>query len=248
MEYIGKEVYVKNATNKWRFAVIIKVQGCNYTVRYKDDVSGMAEVVHVRDLFPLFIHATNILNHFDRVDIISSDEISAEKSAVVITPVISPSPIRKSNYKEKQPRYAEIVLKMNEEMLKLKRKVDRIVRDLDDEKEHEFDFDALEKICSDADALGKRGRSPSFSSMFSSSNFSYYEEEVKKKPVVIKKPKIIVHEDDCHICNDGGSLICCDNCPLVYHLHCAKLKEAPDGDWICMECQRGVKKQLEIEL
>lgn len=246
MESIGKEVYANGSTNTWRFAVIIKVEGSNYTVRYKDDTTGVADIVNVSNIFPLFTHATTILNHFDRIDMVSSGNNSAifpsnQKSAAVIAP-------KKNTFKnQNQPRYAEIVLKMNDDMLKLKTKVDRIISELDGEKSQELNFDALAKLCNDADKVGKRSRSYSFSSMFSSSNFSYYEQDVIEKAKVTKKRKIVDHEDYCHVCNDGGDLICCDNCPLVYHVRCAKLRKAPVGDWKCIVCQGGVKKKLSEE-
>lgn len=256
MEFIGKEVYVKSATNTWTFAVIVKVENCNYTVRYKDDTSGMADVVHVNNIFPLFTHATKILNHFDRIDMVSSGKNFAivpsdKESAAVIAPLTSALPVKKNTLKnQNQPRYAEIVIKMNDEMLKLKTKVDRIISDLDDEKSNELNFDALAKICNDADNVkGHASGSPcSFTSMFSSSNFSYYEQDVIEKANVTKKRKIVVHEDYCHICNDGGDLICCDCCPLVYHLRCAKLRKSPVGNWKCIACQGGVKKKLSEQL
>ena len=47
------------------------------------------------------------------------------------------------------------------------------------------------------------------------------------------------HADYCHICKDGGELLCCDTCPLAYHLVCLKppIKEIPDGDWRCPRCE-----------
>ena len=28
------------------------------------------------------------------------------------------------------------------------------------------------------------------------------------------------HESQCHVCGEDGELICCDQCPKVYHLDC----------------------------
>lgn len=47
----------------------------------------------------------------------------------------------------------------------------------------------------------------------------------------------------------GGDLICCDLCPRVFHVKCVGLKELPQGDWICPECERakhGEARDAEI--
>ena len=50
-----------------------------------------------------------------------------------------------------------------------------------------------------------------------------------------------VSEDYCHICADGGNLLCCDLCPMVYHKECIGLMEEPDEDiiWACPSCTKG---------
>ena len=47
------------------------------------------------------------------------------------------------------------------------------------------------------------------------------------------------HADYCFICKDGGQLLCCDHCPLAYHLNCLvpPLKQIPKGDWSCPRCR-----------
>ena len=47
------------------------------------------------------------------------------------------------------------------------------------------------------------------------------------------------HADYCFICKDGGQLLCCDHCPLAYHLSCLvpPLKQIPKGDWSCPRCR-----------
>jgi hypothetical protein len=43
----------------------------------------------------------------------------------------------------------------------------------------------------------------------------------------------LVHEDYCFMCDGGGDLICCGQCPKVYHLKCAGLDAVPAGAWTC---------------
>ncbi|OMO59566.1 Zinc finger, PHD-type [Corchorus capsularis] len=44
------------------------------------------------------------------------------------------------------------------------------------------------------------------------------------------------HDDACIICDDGGNLICCDNCPSTYHPMCLYLKNIPQNEWHCPYC------------
>ena len=49
----------------------------------------------------------------------------------------------------------------------------------------------------------------------------------------------VVHYSCCVVCDDGGDtrqLVCCDGCPRVVHLQCAKLRHAPKGDYFCPDC------------
>ncbi|XP_077990603.1 MYND-type zinc finger-containing chromatin reader ZMYND8-like [Glandiceps talaboti] len=60
----------------------------------------------------------------------------------------------------------------------------------------------------------------------------------RKNPI----PKAIREMDSrndfyCWICHREGSVICCEVCPRVYHVRCAKLDEEPEGDWFCPECE-----------
>jgi hypothetical protein len=47
-----------------------------------------------------------------------------------------------------------------------------------------------------------------------------------------------MHVDMCMVCGRGGSLICCDGCPMAYHMPCVGETRAslPDDDWFCPEC------------
>ena len=46
------------------------------------------------------------------------------------------------------------------------------------------------------------------------------------------------HADYCHTCKDGGELLCCDSCPLAFHLGCLTppMERIPDGEWKCPRC------------
>ena len=55
-----------------------------------------------------------------------------------------------------------------------------------------------------------------------------------KKPKV-KKKKLIEWNVKCMFCHEFGELLCCENCPNVTHLACAKLTKIPDV-WKCSSC------------
>ena len=46
------------------------------------------------------------------------------------------------------------------------------------------------------------------------------------------------HNDLCETCGEGGELLCCSTCNLVFHLGCTrpKLAAIPDDDWCCCYC------------
>ncbi len=47
------------------------------------------------------------------------------------------------------------------------------------------------------------------------------------------------HADYCYTCKDGGELLCCDFCPLAYHLKCLipPMSSIPTDDWRCPRCE-----------
>ncbi len=42
-------------------------------------------------------------------------------------------------------------------------------------------------------------------------------------------------DEYCSVCQDGGNVMCCENCPKVAHYGCIGLKSAPKGDWWCKD-------------
>jgi hypothetical protein len=46
-------------------------------------------------------------------------------------------------------------------------------------------------------------------------------------------------EEVCNACGMGGHLLCCDTCPLLFHMECVvpPLKKVPRGKWSCPKCK-----------
>lgn len=63
----------------------------------------------------------------------------------------------------------------------------------------------------------------------------------------------IVNDNDyiCSVCQYGGKLVLCDECPSSFHTSCVGLKEVPDGEWFCPSCcckicnQNGISESYE---
>ena len=66
-----------------------------------------------------------------------------------------------------------------------------------------------------------------------------YNKIVIKKPDV-KKRKLIQWNVKCMFCHEFGELLCCEECPNVAHLACAKLPKLPDA-WKCSFCVDNMK-------
>ena len=60
--------------------------------------------------------------------------------------------------------------------------------------------------------------------------------EILNEPLSTLSPPLL------HPCSEAGTLLCCELCPRVYHLHCLRpaLPRVPKGDWYCPECARSV--------
>ncbi|TVU47435.1 hypothetical protein EJB05_07038, partial [Eragrostis curvula] len=44
----------------------------------------------------------------------------------------------------------------------------------------------------------------------------------------------------CSVCNDGGEILLCDNCPSSFHHDCVGLEAIPEGSWYCPSCRCGI--------
>ncbi|KAH1262960.1 Increased DNA methylation 1 [Glycine max] len=55
------------------------------------------------------------------------------------------------------------------------------------------------------------------------------------------------NDNICSVCQDGGELVLCDQCPSAFHSTCLDLEDIPDGDWFCPSCCCGICGQTKIE-
>lgn len=57
-------------------------------------------------------------------------------------------------------------------------------------------------------------------------------------------------DDVCSVCGLGGDIVCCDDCPMGYHLQCLGLPSIPRGEWFCPACvlRLKVEERMRREL
>ncbi|XP_041130966.1 tripartite motif-containing protein 66-like isoform X2 [Polyodon spathula] len=58
-------------------------------------------------------------------------------------------------------------------------------------------------------------------------------------PEEMEEASVMENEDFCAVCLNGGDLLCCDQCPKVFHLSChvPSLLSFPVGEWVCSLCR-----------
>ncbi|XP_027941263.1 uncharacterized protein LOC114195068 [Vigna unguiculata] len=55
------------------------------------------------------------------------------------------------------------------------------------------------------------------------------------------------NDDICSVCQYGGELILCDQCPSAFHWTCLGLNDIPHGDWFCPSCCCAICSQIKTE-
>ncbi|MED6198081.1 hypothetical protein PIB30_062687 [Stylosanthes scabra] len=55
------------------------------------------------------------------------------------------------------------------------------------------------------------------------------------------------NDNICSVCQYGGELVLCDQCPSAFHMSCIGLADLPDGDWFCPSCRCGICSQSKIK-
>lgn len=55
-----------------------------------------------------------------------------------------------------------------------------------------------------------------------------------------RRPGKTANHDCCDSCKEGGDLLCCDRCPVAFHLQChdppLEEDDVPTGEWLCHKC------------
>ncbi|KAK8695707.1 hypothetical protein V6N13_000858 [Hibiscus sabdariffa] len=69
----------------------------------------------------------------------------------------------------------------------------------------------------------------------------------KKNSQLTRNCRMNKNDDICSVCQYGGELILCDQCPSSFHKKCLGLKTIPDGDWFCPSCCCGICGQSKLK-
>ena len=83
---------------------------------------------------------------------------------------------------------------------------------------------------------------------------SILQEYQKSLDAIAHEDKQLRESEYCHICKDGGELLCCEGCPKVYHASCLLEKDLitmeqldSDDDWYCPSCMKKKKADAKAE-
>eukprot|EP00727_Mastigamoeba_balamuthi_P005049 m51a1_g14542 putative chromodomain-helicase-dna-binding protein 5 (2510) ;mRNA; f:962099-971640 len=89
-------------------------------------------------------------------------------------------------------------------------------------------------VASAARSARRRRRKPKYGSESSASSSSESGSDVEMED----ESQSSEDEDACAVCKTGGLLVCCDKCPLAFHLGCLSppLEKVPEGEWHCPKC------------
>lgn len=68
---------------------------------------------------------------------------------------------------------------------------------------------------------------------------AFLETSIARAEITNIEAMTIKHDDHCRKCHKLGDLLCCDNCPSVWHLGCLEppLSTIPSNEWICHICK-----------
>ncbi|KAK4408450.1 Increased DNA methylation 1 [Sesamum angolense] len=95
------------------------------------------------------------------------------------------------------------------------------------------------------EAHGFASRRKPYMSIYTSNGVSLHQLSLE----LSKNRKSSTEENDdlCSICEDGGDLLCCENCPRAFHTECVGLSVIPQGIWYCKYCQNMFEREKFAE-
>lgn len=76
---------------------------------------------------------------------------------------------------------------------------------------------------------------------------TFLETNIAREEISNIESMTIKHDDHCRKCHKLGDLLCCDNCPSVFHLHCIDppMSQIPNNEWICHICRAMNIEEIE---
>ncbi|KAL9143458.1 hypothetical protein ABFS82_14G238000 [Erythranthe guttata] len=92
---------------------------------------------------------------------------------------------------------------------------------------------------------GFASRRKPYMSIYTSNGVSLHELSLELSKT--RKSSTAESDDLCSICEDGGDLLCCENCPRAFHNECVGLPRLPQGTWYCKYCQNMFEKEKFAE-
>ncbi|KAL0390585.1 UNVERIFIED_CONTAM: Increased DNA methylation 1 [Sesamum calycinum] len=92
---------------------------------------------------------------------------------------------------------------------------------------------------------GYASRRKPYMSIYTSNGVSLHQLSLELSK--IRRSSTEEHDDLCSICEDGGDLLCCANCPRGFHTECVGLSAIPQGIWYCKYCQNMFEKEKFAE-
>ncbi|KAL8525327.1 hypothetical protein ACS0TY_014816 [Phlomoides rotata] len=88
---------------------------------------------------------------------------------------------------------------------------------------------------------GFSSRRKPYMSIYTSNGISLHQLSLELSKTRKSSPE--ENDDLCSICEDGGDLLCCENCPRAFHTECVGLSSIPTGTWYCKYCRNMFEKE-----
>ena len=154
----------------------------------------------------------------------------AEKAS---TPLRKAMNVSESESEEETPKYRKVVLKVWQDLGEFYKIWEELVKSVATNQQLALAIGIYHCVLNNYAEKRPETKKPEPEPKQEKSSRSMRYENRKKK---IKEEQL--HDDHCFLCDDGGSLICCEMCPTVVHPKCIGLKRVPNEDWYCDKCKK----------